>query len=75
MLGGEEIVAAIQENFRGSKIELMKGDNPMPYPESRIASDFSRSKEQLGYQPDYPINKAVADYAATLRQLEDPVAK
>jgi nucleoside-diphosphate-sugar epimerase len=71
MVGGEEIVAAIQKNFPGSKIELVKGDNPMPYPESRLASDFSRSKEQLGYQPDYPIDKAVADYAATLKQLED----
>jgi nucleoside-diphosphate-sugar epimerase len=42
----------------------------MPYPESRLASDFSRSKEQLGYQPDYPIDKAVADYAETLKRLE-----
>jgi nucleoside-diphosphate-sugar epimerase len=45
---------------------LIKGDNPMPYPESRLASDFSRSKEQLGYQPEYPIDKAVADYAQRL---------
>jgi len=39
--------------------------------ESRLASDFSRSKEQLGYEPDYPIEKAVADYAATLKRLEN----
>jgi len=70
MVGGEEIIAAIRQNFPDSKIELIKGDNPMPYPESRLASNFSRSKEQLGYQPDYPIDKAVADYAATLKRIE-----
>ena len=42
----------------------------MPYPDSRLASDFSRAKEQLGYQPDYSIEKAVLDYGATLKKLE-----
>jgi UDP-glucose 4-epimerase len=71
LVGGEEIVAAIKKSFPGSDIELVKGGNPMPYPESRLASDFSRSKEQLGYEPDYPIEKAVVDYAATLKRLEN----
>ena len=70
MVGGDEIIEGIRKSFPESKIELIKGNNPMPYPESRIASDFSRSKEQLGYEPDYPIDKAVADYAATLKRLE-----
>jgi hypothetical protein len=42
----------------------------MPYPQSRLSSDFSRAKEQLGYEPDYPIARAVTDYAATLKRLE-----
>ncbi len=71
MVGGDEIIEGIRKSFPESKIELIKGNNPMPYPESRIASDFSRSKEQLGYEPDYPIDKAVADYAATLKRLEN----
>jgi UDP-glucose 4-epimerase len=71
LVGGEEILAAIRNQFPGTKIELLRGGNPMPYPESRLASDFSRSKEQLGYVPDYPIEKAVADYAATLKRLEN----
>jgi nucleoside-diphosphate-sugar epimerase len=70
-VGGEEILAAIKKHFPGSRIELVKRDNPMPYPESRLASDFSRSKEQLGYEPDYTIDKAVVDYAATLKRLEN----
>jgi UDP-glucose 4-epimerase len=70
-VGGDEIVDAVRKKFPQAKIELIKGSNPMPYPESRLASDFSRSKEQLGYEPDYPIDKAVEDYAATLKKLEN----
>jgi UDP-glucose 4-epimerase len=72
LVGGEEILAAIKRHFPESKIELVRGGNPMPYPESRLASDFSRSREQLGYEPDYPIDKAVVDYATTLQKLENP---
>jgi len=50
---------------------LIRGNNPMPYPDSRLASDFSRAKEQLGYEPDYSIDKAVVDYGVTLRRLEN----
>jgi UDP-glucose 4-epimerase len=71
LVDGEEILAAIKSHFPENKIELVRGGNPMPYPESRLASDFSRSKEQLGYEPDYPIDKAVVDYAATLKKLEN----
>jgi len=71
LVGGDEIFAAIKKQFPESRIEVVKGGNPMPYPESRLASDFSRSKEQLGYEPEYPIDKAVIDYAATLKKLEN----
>jgi nucleoside-diphosphate-sugar epimerase len=71
LVGGEEILAAVKKHFPASRIELVRGGNPMPYPESRLASDFSRSNEQLGYEPDYTIDKAVVDYAATLKRLEN----
>ena len=70
-LSGDDIVAAVRKVFPGSNIELIKGSNPMPYPESRLASDFSRAKEQLGYEPEYTIEKAVADYGATLKKLDN----
>src|SRR5918996_2025599 len=70
-LSGDDIVDAVRKAYPGSDITLVKGDNPMPYPESRAASDFSRAKEQLGYEPDYPIEKAVEDYGATLKRLEN----
>ncbi len=71
MVSGEDIVQAIRKKFPGANIEIVKTTNPMPYPDSRLSSDFSRAKEQLGYEPDYPIDKAVADYGATLKKLEN----
>jgi len=70
-LSGDDIAAAVRKVFPGSNIELIKGSNPMPYPESRLASDFSLAKEQLGYEPEYTIEKAVADYGATLKKLDN----
>jgi nucleoside-diphosphate-sugar epimerase len=71
MVSGDDIADAIRKKFPGSDIGLIKGTNPMPYPECRAASDFSRAKEQLGYEPDYTIEKAVEDYGATLKRLEN----
>jgi nucleoside-diphosphate-sugar epimerase len=71
MVSGEDIAQAIRKKFPGSNIEIVKTNNPMPYPDSRLSSDFSRAKEQLGYEPDYPIDKAVEDYGATLKKIEN----
>ena len=71
MVSGDDIIAAIRQQFPGSAVEIIKGSNPMPYPETRLASDFSRAREQLGYEPDYPIQVALADYGATLKKLEN----
>ncbi|HEX2228943.1 MAG TPA: NAD(P)-dependent oxidoreductase, partial [Candidatus Binatia bacterium] len=70
-VSGEDIVQAIRQAYPGSKIELKKTSNPMPYPDSRLSSDFSRARQQLGYEPDYPIDKAVVDYGETLKRLEN----
>lgn len=71
MLSGEDIVNAVRKAYPGSDVTVVKGDNPMPYPESRLASDFSRARQELGYEPDYTIEKAVQDYGATLKKLEN----
>lgn len=71
IVSGEDIAQAIRKAFPGSNIELKRTSNPMPYPDSRLSSDFSRAREQLGYEPDYPIHKAVVDYAETLKRLEN----
>lgn len=71
MLSGDDIVNAVRKAYPGSDITLVKSDNPMPYPESRLASDFSRAKHELGYEPEYSIEKAALDYGATLKKLEN----
>ena len=71
MLSGDDIAAAVRKAYPGSNVELVRGSNPMPYPDSRLASDFSRAKAELGYEPEYSIDKAVVDYGATLKRLEN----
>jgi UDP-glucose 4-epimerase len=71
MVSGDDIVAAVRKAYPGSDIALVKGNNPMPYPESRMASDFSRAKHELGYEPEYALERAVVDYGATLKKLEN----
>src|SRR5918999_3169019 len=39
MVGGDRIIDAVRRKFPGSEIGVIKGNNPMPYPESRAASD------------------------------------
>lgn len=67
---GEEIVRALKRHFPKAVITLVKGEKPMPYPEERIPHDQSRSREQLGYEPDYLLEKALGDYAETLKKIE-----
>jgi nucleoside-diphosphate-sugar epimerase len=70
MATGEEIVRALKRHFPKAVITLVKGEKPMPYPEERIPHDQSRSREQLGYEPDYLLEKALGDYAETLKKIE-----
>lgn len=70
MATGEEIVRALKKHFPKAVITLVKGEKPMPYPEERIPHDQSRSREQLGYEPDYLLERALGDYAETLKKIE-----
>ena len=42
----------------------------MAYPENRPMTDLSRASEQLGFEADYTLDKALVDYAETLKKLE-----
>jgi nucleoside-diphosphate-sugar epimerase len=70
MATGEEVVAALKRHFPRANITLRKGERPMPYPEKRVPNDQSRAREQLGYEPDYLLEKALGDYAETLKQID-----
>ncbi len=71
LIGGDDVHRELKKNFPNLKIVLQKkGKTPLPHPELQILNDNSRSREQLGYEPDYPLEKALDDYAATLRKME-----
>jgi nucleoside-diphosphate-sugar epimerase len=67
---GEDIVAGLKKHFPRVDVTLLQGKNPMPYPTEAIPRDSSRAREQLGYEPDYPLEKALEDYAMTLAKIE-----
>ena len=71
LISGEDILRALKKKFTNVKITLEnKGKTPLPHPELQILNDNSRSRNQLDYEPSYPLEKALDDYAATLRELE-----
>jgi nucleoside-diphosphate-sugar epimerase len=70
MATGEQVVEALKTHCPRANITLRKGERPMPYPEERVPNDRSRAREQLGYEPDYLLEKALGDYAETLKKLE-----
>ena len=71
LIGGDDVHRELKKVFPNLNITLQKkGKIPLPHPELQILNDNSRSREQLGYEPDYPLEQALADYAATLRKIE-----
>lgn len=70
LTSGDQVVAALKGHFPQAGITLKKGERPMPYPEERLPNDQSRARDQLGYAPDYLIDKALGDYAETLKKIE-----
>jgi nucleoside-diphosphate-sugar epimerase len=44
----------------------------MPRPDFEQALDLTRSKEQLGYEPMYPMEIAIREYAEFLGRMEQP---
>ena len=69
LIGGDDVLRALNRQFNNLKITLQnEGKAPLPHPEFQILNNNSRSREQLGYEPDYPLEKALGDYAATLKK-------
>ena len=54
----------------GADIKIGPGDNflGMPYPPHGIY-DVTRAREELGFKPEYDIDRAVVDYIASLERM------
>ncbi len=71
MVSGEDIVAAIRKKFPGANIEIVKTNNPMPYPDSRLSSDFSGPRSNWAMSRIIQSTRRSQDYGATLKKLEN----
>ena len=59
------IIACLNKEL-GSNLEPEYIDNPYPFFQLKTQADITKSKEKLGYEPDYTLEKGIADYVAIL---------
>jgi len=50
----------------GTHLEPEYFDNPYPFFQVKTQADITKSKEKLGYTPDYSLEAGIADYVAIL---------
>jgi len=50
----------------GTNLEPEYIDNPYPFFQLKTQADITKSKEKLGYTPDYSLEAGIADYVAIL---------
>jgi UDP-glucose 4-epimerase len=69
-IGLGDIAAVVRKRIPGAEIEIGPGDNflGMPYPPHGVY-DVSRAREELGFKPEYDIDRAIADYIASLERM------
>ena len=60
-----EFVEAVRRIVPGAKFELLAGSNPRMGGVFNL--DISRIREDTGYQPQYDLERAIADYVSWLR--------
>jgi UDP-glucose 4-epimerase len=69
-VGLDEIAAAVRKRIPDAIIEVGPGNNflGMPYPPHGIY-DVTRAKNELGFKPEYDIERAVDDYIVSLERM------
>jgi len=66
----EDFAAVIRKRIPGADIKIGPGDNflGMPYPPHGVY-DISRAQSELGFRPEYDIDRAVGDYIDSLKRM------
>jgi ADP-L-glycero-D-manno-heptose 6-epimerase len=59
------IIACLNKEL-GTNLEPDYIDNPYPFFQLKTQADITKSKEKLGYEPDYTLEQGIADYVAIL---------
>ena len=60
-----DIIACLNKEL-GTNLEPEYIDNPYPFFQLKTQADITKSREKLGYEPDYTLEKGIADYVAIL---------
>ena len=60
-----EIIACLNKEM-GMNLAPEYIDNPYPFFQLKTQADITKSKEKLGYEPDYTLEAGIADYVAVL---------
>ena len=61
-----EFVTAVNAAVPGAEASLRPGRNPERPPDNFL--DITRLQEDTGFEPEYDVGRAVADYAGWLRR-------
>jgi UDP-glucose 4-epimerase len=66
-----DVARVIRKHLPHAKIEIGPGLNylGMPYPASSVY-DISRARAELGYAPQYDLDRGIADYLDSLKRLK-----
>jgi UDP-glucose 4-epimerase len=66
-----DFARVIRKYLPDAKIDIGPGLNflGMPYPASNVY-DISRARNELGYQPEYDLERGIADYLDSLKRLK-----
>jgi UDP-glucose 4-epimerase len=69
-IGLNDIAAAVRRRIPNAHIEIGPGNNflGMPYPPHGVY-DVARARKELGFTPEYDVERAVADYIASLERM------
>ena len=66
-----DVARVIRKHLPHAEIEIGPGLNylGMPYPASSVY-DISRARAELGYAPQYDLDRGIADYLDSLKRLK-----
>ena len=61
----------IKKHIPNAQMEIGGGLNfyGFPYPATGVY-DISRARAELGYKPEYDLERGIADYLASLKQMK-----
>ena len=67
----KDFARVIKTHIPNAQMEIGGGLNfyGFPYPATGVY-DISRARDELGYKPEYDLEKGIADYLASLKRMK-----